>query len=81
MRAMLAFNVTQHDALWVLIILGILCALVWRGMSLLDTLDDLSTALEIKRRDKADTGHRLSIEQLITDQGLDPRDFSCGVEV
>lgn len=29
MRAMLAFNLTQHDALWVLIILAILCALVW----------------------------------------------------
>lgn len=28
-RLMLAFNVTQHDALWVLIILAILCALVW----------------------------------------------------
>jgi antitoxin StbD len=46
-----------------------------RYNKLLDLLDDFAAALEIRRRDRADTGERLTLEELITDQGFDPAEF------
>jgi hypothetical protein len=46
-----------------------------RYLELLDELDDLALALEIRRRDHADVGERLSLEELIRRQGYEPSDF------
>jgi len=46
-----------------------------RYLEMLDLLDDLTMALEIRRRDRADDGSRLSLDELIRGQGLDPSDF------
>jgi hypothetical protein len=46
-----------------------------RYLEMLDLLDDLTMALEIRRHDRADDGSRLSLDELIRGQGLDPSDF------
>jgi antitoxin StbD len=46
-----------------------------RYLQLLDLLDDLASALEIRRRDRMDDGERMTLEELIEDQGLDPSEF------
>lgn len=46
-----------------------------RYIKLLDLVDDLAAALEIRKRDRSDTGERLTLEELIASQGMDPKDF------
>jgi antitoxin StbD len=46
-----------------------------RYQGILDLVDDLVAALEIRRRDESDSGERMTLEELIRDQGFDPRDF------
>jgi len=46
-----------------------------RYLGILDLLDDLVVALEVRRRDGSDTGERLEFEDLIREQGFDPADF------
>ena len=41
-----------------------------RYLGLLDALDDLAIALEVRKRDRADTGDRLSFEDLVRSQGI-----------
>ena len=43
-----------------------------RYVEMLDALDDLHAALEVRRRDRSDTGERLSFEDLAHSVGLDP---------
>jgi hypothetical protein len=47
-------------------------------MKMLNLLDDLAAAFEIRNRDRADTGERVTLAALIRDQGFDPAEF--GVE-
>lgn len=49
-----------------------------RYVQLLDLVDDLAIALEVRKRDREDSGERLSLGQLIRDQGFDLKDL--GVE-
>lgn len=46
-----------------------------RYLQLLDVLDDFAIALEVRRRDRSDQGTRLSLEELIREQGFEPADF------
>jgi antitoxin StbD len=46
-----------------------------RYLHLLDLLDDLTIALEVRKRDRADQGERLTLEELIREQGFEPADF------
>jgi hypothetical protein len=46
-----------------------------RYLTLLDLLDDLTAAIEIRKRDREDTGERLTFEELIVQQGFDPSEF------
>jgi hypothetical protein len=46
-----------------------------RYLRMLDDLDDLSIALEVRRRDIADTGDRVSLDELIAEQGLSRSDI------
>jgi hypothetical protein len=45
-----------------------------RYVQLLDLVDDLAAALEVRRRDKSDDGARMTLEELIREQGFDPGD-------
>lgn len=51
-----------------------------RYMGLLDLVDDLVAALEVRRRDASDTGERLTLEELVRDQGFDPAEFGLDAE-
>lgn len=44
----------------------------------LDWLDDLSIAREVRKRDRSDTGERMTLDELIRAQGYDPADFQGG---
>ncbi len=46
-----------------------------RYVKMLDLLDDLAAALQIRQRDRADAGERLTLEELIREQGFDPAEF------
>jgi antitoxin StbD len=46
-----------------------------RYVQMLDLLDDFAAVLEIRRRDREDTGERMTLEELIEEQGFDPADF------
>lgn len=46
-----------------------------RYLKMLDVLDDLVIAIEVRKRDRSDTGERLSLDDLIRGQGFDPSDF------
>ena len=46
-----------------------------RYLRMLDVLDDLAIALEVRKRDQVDTGERLTLEDLIKGQGFNPSDF------
>lgn len=46
-----------------------------RYINLLDMLDDLASLAEIRRRDRADDGQRMTLEELIAEQGFDPADL------
>jgi PHD/YefM family antitoxin component YafN of YafNO toxin-antitoxin module len=43
--------------------------------ALLDALDDGLIAREVQARDAADSGERMSLDELIRSQGLDPAQF------
>jgi hypothetical protein len=43
--------------------------------ALLDALDDALIAQQVKERDASDTGERMSLDELIRSQGLDPAQF------
>ena len=40
-------------------------------LELLDRIDDLSIALQVRGRDKADEGERLSVDEVLDELGLD----------
>lgn len=42
-----------------------------RYMQLLDHVDDLAVALEVRRRDAADTGDRVTLDAVLAEAGLD----------
>lgn len=46
-----------------------------RYVQILDLLDDLAIALEVRKRDREDDGTRLSLDQLLRDQGFERSDF------
>lgn len=46
-----------------------------RYRQILDLVDDLVAVLEARKRNRQDDGTRMSIEDLIRDQGLDPAEF------
>ena len=46
-----------------------------RYLGLLHLVDDLVAALDVRRRDATDTGERMTLEELISDQGFDPAEL------
>ena len=46
-----------------------------RYLGLLELVDDLVAALDVRLRDASDAGERMTLEELIADQGFDPADF------
>lgn len=46
-----------------------------RYLQMLEELDELAIEIEVRRRDRRDEGERITLEQLIRDQGFDPGDF------
>jgi hypothetical protein len=46
-----------------------------RYRQMLDMLDDMAIELEVRRRDRQDDGARVTLSDLIRQQGLDPADF------
>lgn len=51
-----------------------------RYVKLLDLIDDMAAALEIRRRDRADEGERLTLEELVLSQGFDLSEFGLSDE-
>jgi hypothetical protein len=46
-----------------------------RYLKILDRLDDLSIALEVRKRDRRDDGTRLSLAELAREHDVDPSDI------
>ena len=51
-----------------------------RYMHLLDQLDDLEIALEIRRRDQRDTGERIELDDLLVELGMDRTALEVEIE-
>lgn len=50
-----------------------------RYLQMLDMLDDAAIEKEVRRRDRDDTGERMTLEELIREQGFDPDELRAMV--